>query len=135
MVCLYCGSETSVTNSRKQTRKNSVWRRRVCDQCHATVTTIEKIDLESALVVTSQNAHEPFSRDRLFISIYESCKHRNDAQKSATALTDTIIALLYPLIHDASIAKDEMITATSKVLGRYDSAAHVYYKAFHPVKK
>jgi transcriptional regulator NrdR family protein len=135
MVCIYCGAETSVTNSRKQIRKNDVWRRRVCDQCQATVTTIEKINLETALVVTSQNAHERFSRDRLFISIYESCKHRNDAQRSATALTDTVIALLYPLIHDASITRADIVKTTVDVLHHFDKPASVHYKAFHPVKK
>ena len=134
MVCIYCGGETLVTNSRKQKRRNSVWRRRVCSDCRATVTSIESIDLENALVITSQKHHEPFSRDKLFISIYESCKHRNDAQISATELTDTIINLLYPLISDASIARSDIIKTASKVLHRYDDPAAVYYKAFHPNK-
>lgn len=135
MVCIYCGSETSVSNSRKQKRRNTVWRRRVCAQCHATVTTVEAVDLENALVITSDRRHEHFSRDKLFISIYESCKHRNDAQASATALTDTIITLLYPLITDASVTRSDIIKITTKVLHRYDEPAVVYYKAFHPFNK
>ncbi len=135
MVCIYCGGETTVSNSRKQKRRNTVWRRRVCDECNATVTTIESIDLENAIVITSQKRHESFSRDNLFISIYESCKHRNDAQTSATALTDTIIALLYPLITDASVDRSDIIKTTAKVLHRFDIPAAVHYKAFHPVNK
>lgn len=135
MVCIYCGNETSVTNSRKQKRRNTIWRRRVCSGCKATVTTIESIDLENAIIITSQKRHEPFSRDKLFISIYESCKHRNDAQTSATALTDTIITLLYPLITNASIARSDIIKTSTNVLLRYDKPASVYYKAFHPIDK
>ncbi|MDQ5886021.1 MAG: transcriptional repressor NrdR [Patescibacteria group bacterium] len=133
MVCIYCGSETSVSNSRKQKRRNTIWRRRVCDGCHATVTTIESVDLENSLIVIADKHHQPFSRDKLFISIYESCKHRNDAQASATALTDTIIALLYHLITDASVARSDIIKTTVKVLHRFDGPASVHYKAFHPI--
>lgn len=135
MVCIYCGSNTSVSNSRKQKRNNAIWRRRICVECNATVTTIERIDLENAVVVTSNTSHKQFSRDKLFISIYESCRHRKDAQTSATALTDTIISLCYPLIKDASIARSEIIDIAANVLHRFDKAAEVYYRAFHPIKK
>lgn len=135
MVCIYCGSKTSVSNSRMQKRRNTVWRRRTCDECSATVTTIESIDLENAVIITSGRHHEPFSRDKLFISIYESCKHRNDAQISATALTDTIITMLHPLIRDASIARLDIKKITIKVLHRFDKPAAVYYEAFHPMSK
>lgn len=135
MVCIYCEGETSVINSRKQKRRNTVWRRRACNECNATVTSIESIDLENALVITSKKHHKPFSRDKLFISIYESCKHRSDAQTSATALTDTIITLLYPLIKNASVTRSNIIETTTKVLRRYDQPAAVYYKSFHPISK
>jgi transcriptional repressor NrdR len=131
MVCVYCNSETNVTNSRPQKRSNAVWRRRQCQQCLATVTTVEKIDLETAIIVTHDTAQEPFSRDKLFISIYESCKHRKDAQVSATMLTDTIIRQLYPLVQDASIAKKEIIRICAKTLQRFDHAAGVQYIAYH----
>src|SRR5664279_3068123 len=103
MVCVYCGNDTQVTNSRLQKRNNAVWRRRTCKECSATITTLERIDLETAVMVVDESVHTPFSRDKLFISIYNSCKHRKSAQADASGLTDTIISRLYPHISDASI--------------------------------
>jgi len=133
MVCIYCGSEkTEVVNSRQQKRSNAIWRRRTCAGCSAIVTTLEKIDLETAIIVTRKSAHQPFQRDKLFISIYESCKHRNDAQTSATMLTDTIIKQLYPLISSASVSSRQIATIAGKTLQRFDTAAGVQFKAYHP---
>lgn len=133
MVCIYCGSATSVINSRHQLRSNTIWRRRTCKECGATVTTTECMDLATAILVVHNLAHEPFSRDRLFVSIYESCKHRKDAQNSATILTDTVIRALYPHIYDALIEKSEIIKTTTKILKRFDEAAGVQYAAYHPI--
>ena len=135
MVCIYCGSrKTTVVNSRQQKRSNAIWRRRACLECSAIVTTLENIDLESALIVTHKSSYEAFQRDKLFISIYESCKHLKDAQKSATMLTDTVIKQLYPLIIDASITKSLIVAHTGKVLHRYNNASGVQYMAYHPMK-
>ncbi len=131
MVCIYCGGKTSVGNSRMQKRANSTWRRRVCSDCGATVTTIEKIDLETAVTVLDKKASRPFSRDKLMISIFESCKHRKDAQKAASGLTDTILGQLYPLITAGSLGKDDIRDVTSQVLARFDRAAGVHYQAYH----
>jgi len=132
MVCLYCGNETSVKNSRLQKRANAVWRRRECTECHATVTTLEKIDLATAVLVRTNTLTEPFSRDRLLVSIYESCKHRKDALGSSIALTDTIISNIYPYIRHAEVQKDVIINESLKVLRAFDPAAGVYYAAYHP---
>lgn len=135
MVCVYCGNDTNVVNSRLQKRNNTVWRRRVCKECQATVTTLEKIDLETAVIVIDKTVHTPFSRDKLFISIFDSCKHRTTAQKDATALTDTIISSLYPLISDASINVETIKQTSADILKRFDKAAAVQYAAYHPVSK
>lgn len=131
MVCIYCGSETRVSNSRAQRKTNAVWRRRACDNCQATVTTLEKLDLGSALVVTDKRRHEAFSRDKLLISIHDSLKHRKTALADAMALTETIISHLTPHIVDAALTKELIIAETSKTLARFDKAAGVQYAAYH----
>ncbi len=135
MVCVYCGNKTQVSNSRLQKRGNNVWRRRTCTDCQATFTTLEKIDLDSAIVIVDKTVHTPFSRDKLFVSIMNSCKHRKTAIGDASGLTDTIISLLYPLITNASLDLAEVRTVTLQVLSRFDKAAAVQYEAFHPVKR
>lgn len=131
MVCIYCGGATGVTNSRSQKRTNSTWRRRTCQDCQATVTTTEKIDLGTAIAVVDETASKPFSRDKLFISIFESCKHREDAPVAASQLTDTILGLLYPLISGGALQKDAVRETTGQVLARFDPAAGVHYQAYH----
>lgn len=131
MVCIYCGGKTSVANSRIQKRSNSTWRRRVCLDCQATVTTIEKFDLETAITVVDKNASKPFSRDKLLISIFESCKHRNDAVNASTNLTDTILGQLYPLITGGALQKADIRRTVGSVLERFDEAAGVHYRAYH----
>lgn len=131
MVCIYCSNITRVTNSRLQKRSNSVWRRRQCIQCGATVTTSERVALESAVLVLSESHSEPFSRDKLLISIFESCKHRNDAISAAPELTDTVITALYPFISEGSVDKTQLLHTSTAVLERFDNAAAVHYKAYH----
>jgi len=135
MVCIYCGGSTKVTNSRKQKRTNAIWRRRSCNSCGGVFTTIESTDYSTALIVNSSGDHTAFLRDKLFVSVYESCKHKKNAQLSATMLTDTIIKQLYPLIKDASLSVDAIRSITQQTLLRFDEAAGVHYKAYHPVKK
>ena len=133
MVCIYCGGLTSVTNSRKQKRSNAIWRRRSCISCKGVFTTLESVDYSTAIIVSSGKQHTAFSRDKLFVSVYESCKHKKNAQTSATMLTDTIIKQLYPHIKDASLSIDTIRRVTLTTLQRFDEAAGVHYKAYHPI--
>lgn len=75
----------------------------------------------------------PFLRDKLLISIYESLKHRKSALADATALTSTIISLLYSHAESAAIEKAVIIEVTITALERFDPIAATYYKAFHVV--
>ncbi|MCA9329368.1 hypothetical protein KDA11_01885 [Candidatus Saccharibacteria bacterium] len=132
MVCIYCSKNTRVANSRIQKRQNSVWRRRVCDNCTATVTTLEKIQLNTAVVVTDKNNHQiPFIRDKLFISILNCLKHRKSSISDAAGLTDTIISNLCALVTDGAITRSDIISESLIVLGNFDNVAFVQYKAYH----
>ncbi|MGH3053799.1 MAG: hypothetical protein ACRDL7_02335, partial [Gaiellaceae bacterium] len=124
MVCIYCSSSTNVTNSRLQKRANQVWRRRHCTSCGANFTTHEVVDLGSAIAVQrSSKDIQPFSRDRLFTSVYDSLKHRRDALGDATALTLTIIGQLLPHVNNGRLDRDVIAAVTSAVLERFDMAA------------
>jgi transcriptional repressor NrdR len=133
MVCVYCGSDTQVTNSRHQKRANQVWRRRKCTSCGAIFSTLEGIDTSQALSVQKKNGLEPFSRDTLLITVYDSLRHRKTALRDATALTATIISTLTPLADNAVIDRDVVATVTATVLQRFDKPAATHYRAFHPV--
>jgi transcriptional repressor NrdR len=132
MVCVYCGNETRVVNSRLQKRNNQVWRRRQCEACKAVFTTHEAIDASSTLLVDSRGSQAPFLADRLFIDIFETIKHRNDSYGAARELSSTVIQKLLkqpekPLFSTGTISK-----TTAEVLKRFDKRAYLRYLSDHP---
>lgn len=132
MVCLYCSSTTKVTNSRPQKRANQVWRRRQCTQCKAIVSTIEYIELTTAISVASNSKPlKAFDSFKLQVSIYSSLKHRKSASMDAQELFATILKLITAQSSNGSIKKEQIANITYQVLSRFDNAAATHYKAFH----
>jgi transcriptional regulator NrdR family protein len=134
MVCPHCGTNTDVVNSRQQRRTNNVWRRRRCASCSTIFTTLEHVDLSSLLRVASTATElQPFSRDQLFISVLESCRHRPSAMADASNLTQQIIThLLATQKTSGLIDRTQIITITLSVLKTFDSTAATFYGAYHP---
>ena len=133
MVCIYCGSPTSVVNSRHQRRNNAIWRRRKCSVCGSIFTSIERAELDAALRVESPAGLHAFDRDRLFISIYESCRHRPAAMSEAKNLTQQVInRLLAEPKTPGLVTRQQLIKATYQVLHSFDKAAATVFAAYHP---
>ncbi len=131
MVCIYCGSTTQVTNSRHQKRANFVWRRRKCLNCQAVITSIEKPDLITSLVVTKKDGHmEPFYEEKLFVSVLKSLEHRKNYTVQARSLTDTAVTKLIQRIKRPQLTTSEIAQVVSDVLKHYDLAALVKYSSF-----
>lgn len=133
MVCIYCGGKTQVTNSRPQKRLNRTWRRRECLECGAIFSTSEAADYEGSIVVRPREhgKPQPFSRDKLFASLYKCLGHRKTAVTDAGALTDTIIAKLLRSTTEAALNPVEIIAVTHETLTNFDTAAAVQYQAYH----
>ena len=131
MVCIYCGGKTQVTNSRLQKRANHIWRRRKCTACASVITTSEVPELAASIMVQNKTGLEPFSRDKFFLSIHESCKHRKTALSDAQALTETVISQVLPNLADGIVPAEILRRTASQVLGNFDRAAQTHYSAFH----
>ena len=131
MVCLYCSGKTKIINSRHQKRLNQKWRRHLCNDCGAVFTTIESFEPSSSLSVTKDKKTLPFDRETLFLSVYESVRHRPYAPQDAKALTDTILARLAPQAERATLTREKIVTTTADTLKNFDRAAHTHYLAFH----
>lgn len=133
MVCSYCQGKTQVINSRAQKHQNTVWRRRRCLVCEAIYTTEEAVRYDSAFRLRRPSgALEPFSRDKLLLSLYGSLAHRKTAIDDAGALCTTIIS--QALRSTAQAAVIELATLreiTASCLARYDAAAATHYRAYH----
>src|SRR5271170_5351433 len=132
MVCVHCGQHTQVSNSRHQKRLNQVWRRRYCSQCGTLFTTQETPDYAAVWAVRGKtDGLRPFSRDKLFLSLYKSCQHRPTALSDAGGLADTIISKLPVHLVDGTVASSDIARVTEVALSRFDMAASVHYQAFH----
>jgi len=84
------------------------------------------------MVHSSSGKLTPFNRDQLLISIYESCKHRQDALNDALALTQTIVGdIIKSLGATGAIEKDTVGAITHAVLERFDPVAATVYAAYH----
>ena len=132
MVCIYCGAETKVSNSRLQKRNNQVWRRRECLKCKAIFTTHEGIDMSSTLLVDKAGQAEPFLSDLLFSEVLLALKHRKDRYTAAREVTSTVVAELLEE-PDKPLFKPAQISLTAaRVLARLDEQAWLRFTAEHP---
>src|SRR5688500_613633 len=116
MVCVYCGSDTKVTNSRLQKRPNQVCRRRRCTECGSVFSSLEGVEWSQAVRVQNRSHLQPFSRDKLYLSIYEACKHRKTPVDDATGLTRTVLTKLVPRIESATLTRNQLAQTTSEML-------------------
>jgi transcriptional regulator NrdR family protein len=132
MVCIYCGGSTSVVNSRHQKKQNAVWRRRQCDSCKAVFTTEETADYEKSWTVASMSGTlSPFLRDKLLLSIYKSCQHRDTAMSDTIGLTDTAVSQLRSHVVDGALEAATIAAVVLAILENFDEAAATHYRAFH----
>lgn len=135
MKCIYCGGKTKIINSRAQIKTNQTWRRHKCQDCLGVFTSVEAVVFNTSLLFKRNGKHvEPFERDKLFSSIYEACKHRNNAVEAATSLTATCLGkLLIHHVDQAAINREKVVKVVLETLKRFDKAAMVQYQAFHPL--
>jgi len=90
----------------------------------------------SAMLRIDRPPHDliPFSRDLLFISIYESCKHRPQAHLEAANLTQQIINRLQAdSTTPGLVRRQQIVTTAHEVLGSFDGVAATFYAAYHPL--
>jgi transcriptional regulator NrdR family protein len=73
----------------------------------------------------------PFSRDKLFLSLYRSLQHRKTAVDDAAALTETVIKKVSASVTDGVIKASAVTAAAQVALNRFDKAASIHYQAFH----
>ena len=135
MVCVYCGEKTRVINSRPQIRSNQIWRRRSCKSCQAIFSTIESHDPAQTWLV--KRPDEPaigFIKEKLFLSIYESLKHRSNAIYDAKHITQTVINSLGRTTKDGIIESSSITNTVIVSLNRFDKVASTHYRAFHGIR-
>jgi transcriptional repressor NrdR len=132
MVCVYCGGEMKVTNSRLQKRNNQVWRRRQCLVCGAVFTTHEVLELESALKVDWNGHFIGFQRDILLNELHHALQDKKDVYIASQELLSTIVRELLQQPQKPVFKKTDISSVTASVLKRFDRQAYLRYVADHP---
>src|SRR5664279_2442499 len=93
MKCPYCRSaETEVYNSCSAMSPEQIWRRRRCMSCQRSFTTYEAADLGFLRVTTPSGATRPYSRSKLFSSLYAAFDRLPGQNDTIDAVTDTVEA-------------------------------------------
>lgn len=135
MICIFCSEDTKVVNSRPSKRLPSIWRRRKCPRCNVLFSTHEYCDLSLSIKVTDeQGSSQPFSEDKLFVSLHKCFSHREDALKSSRELLGTVLSKLTPAKFGI-IQKKKIARTSYNILYRFDRVAAVYYKSHHRSSK
>lgn len=132
MICIYCGHETKVTNSRPQKRSNQVWRRRKCLSCGAVFTSHEAIDLSSTLMVNLRGSTQPFVADILFTELLLALQDQKNAYITAREITSTVVRDLLKLPEKPVFKSDKISEVTAGVLKRFNKRAFLRYVSEHP---
>lgn len=77
MNCPFCqNQETKVLDSRPDQNGQTIRRRRECFSCSKRWRTLERVEDEMPLVLKRNGTHEPFVREKLFLSMKTACSKR-----------------------------------------------------------
>ncbi len=77
MKCPYCGyPDTRVIDSRPAEDKNSIRRRRSCDECGKRFTTYEKVETIPLIVIKKDDNREQYDRAKIEAGVLRACYKR-----------------------------------------------------------
>lgn len=86
MNCPYCNaSDTRVINSRPSDEGAAIRRRRECSQCGRRLTTYERAQFETLMVVKRSGRTEPFQPEKLLDKLRMACNKRPVTEKQLHA--------------------------------------------------
>lgn len=96
MKCPYCGHlDTRVIDSRPAEDKNSIRRRRSCDECGKRFTTYEKVETIPLIVIKKDNNREQFDRTKIEAGVLRACYKRpvsaDEIQRTVDAIELEVI--------------------------------------------
>ena len=90
MKCPYCSNpDTKVIDSRPAEDKNSIRRRRSCDECGKRFTTYEKVETIPLIVIKKDDNREQYDRAKIEAGVLRACYKRPvPAEKIKTTMDE-----------------------------------------------
>ena len=132
MKCPFCGfSESKVIDSRPTEDGNAIRRRRECLKCQKLVTTYEKLETISLVVIKQDNSRQAYDREKVIRGLIRACEKRPITYAQMEAIADDIESELYQ-----TMTKEVSSTEIGeKVLNRLKGLDEVAYVRFASVHK
>src|SRR3989344_5759739 len=134
MRCIFCGSDTKVTDKRESGRETR--RRRECLKCKRRFTTYEKTEFKDIIIVKKDGRREPFSREKIKVGITKACEKRHI---SSSDIENIITEIEDKLRKKGKETKSDMVgKLIMSKLKRLDKVAYIrfasVYRDFQDVK-
>ena len=128
MRCPYCNSaESQVKDSRPHEEDGTIRRRRICSECGARFTTIERVQMRDLVVRKKSGALEPFDRDKLARSIRIACQKRDVSDKQIESIVTSIHRRLETEAPEDIVASEYIGQLASESLITLDPIAFVRF--------
>lgn len=128
MRCPYCNSTDSrVADSRPDSGDAIIRRRRVCNQCGAKFTTVERIQMRDLVVIKNSGKTEPFDREKLFRSIKLACRNREVRDEQIDRLVASIQRRLETESADDTVTSVQVGQMVSDSLLNLDPIAFIRF--------
>lgn len=91
MKCPYCGHpDTRVIDSRPAEDRNSIRRRRSCDECGKRFTTYEKVETIPLIIIKKDNNREQYERAKIEAGVLSACYKRPVSAAEIQKVIDAI---------------------------------------------
>lgn len=128
MRCPYCNStDSQVKDSRPDIEDAIIRRRRVCTQCGAKFTTVERVQMRDLLIRKNNGKLEPFDRDKLKRSIKIACRNREVGEDQIEKLVTSIHRRLETETTDDSVTSEMVGQMVSDSLLNLDPIAFIRF--------
>ncbi len=91
MKCPYCGHlDTRVIDSRPADDRNSIRRRRSCDECGKRFTTYEKVETIPLIVIKKDDTREEYDRSKIEVGVLRACYKRPVSAESIQEVVNAV---------------------------------------------
>jgi len=129
MKCIFCSSETKVTDKRDS--EGETRRRRECLKCKKRFTTYERVEELNFIVVKKDKSREPFSREKLKKGIEKACEKRPIETEKIDKMINEIERKIREKIKGKEISSMEIGELVMKSLKKIDKVAYIRFASVY----
>lgn len=131
MRCPICGhTESQVKDSRPSEEGAAIRRRRLCPECGARFTTVERVQLRELTIIKRSGRRTPFDREKLMRSISVAIRKRPIDPDRVERLVSALVRQLESL-GETEIPSNVVGEMVMKALKSLDDVAYVRYASVY----